>query len=359
MMYNYDDIRMVHLEMTERCQAACPMCLRNYAGGRLNKHITMAELSESDIKTIFHVKFVKQLQTIYACGNYGDPIIAKDLLPAFRYFRETNPKMFLNVHTNGGARDKDWWVELADIIRFRGYVTFGIDGLSDTNDIYRQNVVWDKVIENAQAFIQAGGVARWNFIVFRHNEHQIEEAKALAKKIGFTEIVFKKTSRFTDGNGIKSDSISVTNSKTGKKFALEEPLNSTYRNQLAEKAGKNFKLALTDKTSPVIRCKSLINREIYISAEGLVHPCCWTAGDMYKLSDVKYIGDIWNFLIDKDSINAKYRSIKEILNDSYITDFDDNWSKKTISEGLCEVCVKNCTVGHDAQSAQFEIKQII
>jgi len=42
MMYSYKDIKEVHLEITQRCQAACPMCDRNCNGGPDNPHITNA-----------------------------------------------------------------------------------------------------------------------------------------------------------------------------------------------------------------------------------------------------------------------------------------------------------------------------
>ena len=43
-MYKSKDIKKVHLEITQLCQAACPMCDRNENGGKDNKHITNAEL---------------------------------------------------------------------------------------------------------------------------------------------------------------------------------------------------------------------------------------------------------------------------------------------------------------------------
>ena len=79
-MYRYEDIRTVHLEITQRCQAACPMCDRNENGGVDNRHITNAELSFDDCKAIFPVDFIKQLDTMYMCGNLGDPIVLKILL---------------------------------------------------------------------------------------------------------------------------------------------------------------------------------------------------------------------------------------------------------------------------------------
>ena len=86
-MYKYHDIKQVHLEITQRCQAACPMCDRNQNGGADNQHITNAELSLADCKRIFTPKFIKQLDIMYMCGNLGDPIVAKDTLKVFKYFR--------------------------------------------------------------------------------------------------------------------------------------------------------------------------------------------------------------------------------------------------------------------------------
>ncbi len=53
MMYNYNEIEAVHLEITQKCQAACPMCDRNENGGVDNRHITNAELSIDDCTSIF------------------------------------------------------------------------------------------------------------------------------------------------------------------------------------------------------------------------------------------------------------------------------------------------------------------
>ena len=51
-MYSYDEITTVHLEVTQRCQASCPMCDRNENGGADNKHITNAELTIEDFAIV-------------------------------------------------------------------------------------------------------------------------------------------------------------------------------------------------------------------------------------------------------------------------------------------------------------------
>ena len=65
------------------------MCDRNHNGGEVNRHIRddLQELSLDDIKTIFPPDFIKQLNTMYMCGNLGDPISASDTLEVFQYFR--------------------------------------------------------------------------------------------------------------------------------------------------------------------------------------------------------------------------------------------------------------------------------
>ena len=67
----------------------------------------------------------------------------------------------------------------------KDYCVFSIDGLEDTNHLYRRNVKWEKVIENARSFITAGGKAHWDMLVFEHNKHQVDEAKSYANKLGF------------------------------------------------------------------------------------------------------------------------------------------------------------------------------
>ena len=187
-MYRYNEIKTIHLEITDKCNAACPMCARNINGGEDNPQLPGTELSLDDVKKIFTPGFVAQLDRMYMCGNYGDPIVARDTLEVFEYFRNNNAKINLSMHTNGSAKKPEWWARLAEVLRPKGHVIFGIDGLEDTNHLYRQNTVWNRIMSNAQAFIAAGGRARWDYIVFAHNEHQVEQAERLSEKMGFEKL---------------------------------------------------------------------------------------------------------------------------------------------------------------------------
>ncbi len=68
-MYNYADRRSIHLEVTQNCQASCPMCDRNMNGKGINPHINLDELSLEDCKKIFLPEFIEQLDTMDICCN--------------------------------------------------------------------------------------------------------------------------------------------------------------------------------------------------------------------------------------------------------------------------------------------------
>jgi hypothetical protein len=99
----------------------------------------------------------------------------------------------LYIHTNGGVHDRYYWEEIATIMNGHGQIDFGIDGLADTLGMYRRNVKYAHVIQNAKAFIKAGGRAQWNYIVFKHNEHQVEEARETSKALGFYNFLPRKS----------------------------------------------------------------------------------------------------------------------------------------------------------------------
>ena len=181
-MIKYEDIKSLHIEPTQGCNAACPQCDRNINGGEDNPYLKNAMLSSADYYEMFPRHFIEQLDSMYMCGNYGDPCISSYAIEGFRSFRNANPNIWLGMNTNGGARPEYFWEDLADA---GVVVTFSIDGLEDTNHLYRQKVKWQNVMTNAQAFIDRGGRARWEFIVFKHNEHQVEEARQLSKDMGF------------------------------------------------------------------------------------------------------------------------------------------------------------------------------
>lgn len=381
MLYNYKDIESVHLEVTERCNASCPQCDRNINGGEINPNLVNSELSIDDIKKIFSISFIKQLKHLSMCGNYGDPIVAKDTLAIFDFLRENNQQLFLTMNTNGSARTSDWWTALAKVLGINGCVIFSIDGLEDTNHLYRKDTNFNKIIDNVKSFINAGGNAHWEYLVFRHNEHQVNEAKKLANELGIQEFRVKKSDRFLSffGDRVKENIIFID--KNNNKISIQTPSNPLYRHErineklLPSSDIQVLKLPTTKeevygKVNPeiigdkkltdvynnvTINCKVKKERSIFISARGIVHPCCWVGGMMYPWYYMTKRTQIWKIInkIGLEKINALNSSLEEIIEGSYFNLIEESWSKKSCSEGKLRVCAKTCGETIETFSKQY------
>lgn len=315
-MYNLSDIREIHLELTSKCQASCPMCPRNIQGGIPNPWLTEEEITLEDFKLWFPKEFIKQLDRLFMCGNLGDAIVAKDTLEIFRYLRETNSSMFLSLHTNGSAKSKKWWQSLASL---NVEVTFGIDGLSDTHALYRVGTNWDKIINNAKDFIEAGGDARWHMLVFDHNKDQVDQCKALSEDLGFKQFTVKNSSRF------RGEFLQVL-TRAGTTSHIIYP--SDRSKEISRK------LELVDMTNKEIQCKSKNNRSLYVGANGSVTPCCWldftgTVPTSFSLVDYKDRGFI--------TPNLKSSTLEEIFASDYFRDIERTWSCDPLRQ-----CNKQC-----------------
>ena len=374
-MYRFKDIRHVHFEPTQRCQAACPMCDRTN-----NPHIKNAEISIEQFKQIIDINFAQQLNSFLMCGNHGDPMIAKDTLEIYEWLRYHNNELRLNMITNAGGRSDDWWKRLVEIFGDYGEVSFSVDGLEDTNHLYRVNVDWKRVENSMDVFTQAGGKGTWVFLIFEHNEHQVEEAERMAKLFGL-EFKKKKTGRWVQSyrtvkNFIPDDkidkkiiskrneikpSIKQEHHKIDKKITIKgneikPPIKPEHQNKSVSEYNKLVKTHGTfqdylDNTK--IECKSLKSREIYISAEGLVTPCCWTAGKLHKIyrSQSK---QIWSYIDDIKNINALHKPLNEIIEGNFFKKIEQSWDLPSCSQGKSQVCSEKCGTGFDAFGDQWK-----
>lgn len=323
-------------------------------GDRPNPALLQAELSLEEIQTLLPREFLKQLTKVYLCGNYGDPMVAKDLIPIIEYLKQANPDMTVGIHTNGSGRDQNWWHRLAEVV---DYCRFAIDGLGDTNHIYRRNTNWDKIMSSVNTFVAAGGRAEWDYIVFKHNEHQVEDARALADSLGFALFNVKPTSRFFSHVTGEVESLSPIIDRYGETIAyLEMPEDPQWKNatfdRLAFLAGQSNGYSDYLDSTP-IRCKVAASKSLYMTAEGLIAPCCWL-GSFYR--SYRRSGDNVEFLEllpnGKDSIDPRKSSIEAIVNGPVFQDIvPTSWEANSVETGRLEHCSRICG-SIDAQGAQ-------
>jgi len=96
---------------------------------------------------------------------------------------------------------------------------------------------------------------------------------------------------------------------------------------------------------------------LFITAEGLAMPCCWTAGRMYKWwhKDPK-VEQIWDFIDDaggKDAVNAKIHGLKAVFDTGIFENIEASWNKPSVGEGKLKVCGMKCGAEFDPFAAQF------
>lgn len=318
-MYNYPEIKTIHLEVTSKCQASCPMCARNLQGGPVNPFITETEITYEQFIKWFPVDFIKQLDRVYMCGNLGDPVVARDTLEIFTYLRETNSNIQLSMNTNGSARTKQFWERLAEL---RVAVRFGIDGLADTHSLYRVGTNFNTIIENASAFISKGGYAVWDMLIFKHNEHQVGACQHTADQLGFKEFNPKNTSRF------REQGVQVIN-RTGHTTHIIYPTDKSKK--LSEKV---YMLSeISEKTN--ITCKAAQEKSLYVSATGNISPCCWT--DMEWMIPTSFARIDYMDKIDQFH-NLHKATLQEIFETDYFKKITETWD----SDSPLLACAKNC-----------------
>jgi MoaA/NifB/PqqE/SkfB family radical SAM enzyme len=324
-------------------------------------------------------EIAKNLVGINYCGNVGDPGMAPDLILILNYFSEQSSTVVQQVRTNGGMRNEKFWTELGEFFvkQPKGLnnlgkisthlfdqpgVVFSVDGLEDTNHIYRRGVKWEKLIANMRAYSATGATAIWEWLMFEHNQHQVEEAKALAKELGF---IFSMKNPF--GFGEYEDATKPINvyDKVGAYEYSIWPANVKNKTETPEVGFKvDFRKDTLQKIKlksiPImsefskslendkIECKSVEHPkigEVYISANGYMLPCCFLGG-VFGQFHTSYSRHQFNTMIRNyglEKFDLKQFNMLEILNGPHFQNFFlDGWKKDTIEDGKLLFCLETC-----------------
>jgi MoaA/NifB/PqqE/SkfB family radical SAM enzyme len=332
-MIEIDKIKIVHVEASSRCNSRCPMCSRFTADGYVQPGLKEIDLTDEVFYKLFTKDFTDQLDHVYFSGVYGDPCLNK-LLPEFVNYLIDNGCKSVSIDTNGGYRNEEWWAKLA---RSNVLINFAIDGTDNqTLDMYRIGVKYDKAYANLKSFITAGGEAQWNFIVFKHNEYQVDIAKQLAADLGI-KFRIKVTQKF---RGRKNHKVMIDGVHVN---TLEPPDEESFRHS---NVGTQEHIPISifryndyskfqHLNGSKITCKVQQRQEIYLTSTGLVMPCCYLATYKHDSPGVSQ----FNNLYDLEKFNLKILSLIEILKN--FESISDKWDK-TIQEGNLITCLHTC-----------------
>jgi len=347
MIYDVTKKFQFHIELTDKCNARCPQCSRNVINKETEQlqersNLAFSEITIDNFKSIFD-DFQYQIKRLNFCGNFGDPIFAKDVLEITDYIGSNllskHPIGHLHLHTNGGMRTPHWWKEYGKLLSTyfpnSHMVTFSIDGLEDTHHLYRVNTRYDRVLENALAFIEGGGIAEWSFIIFAHNEHQVEEARKKAVQYKFKSFIPVYTQRFYGNNYLNY----VYNNK---KVKIEVAKNEK-TNQRQEKANNwiKYNKSIINDNKGKISCKAKNRQEVYLDCLGDVYPCCWIGSWNYRRNYLVNTTekDVHPIFEMRENRNAIEESLSQIVED----DFFKYTLPASFDINPCNICVKQCS----------------
>lgn len=331
-MFGYTDIRHLHLEISSECNAACPQCPRNFHGYAKNFGYPEHSMTLAEAQHLFKPEFIGRLDEILINGNFGDIVMCPEAVDIVRWFRGHNARAKISISTNGGARNREFWQDLA---AERCEVHFCLDGLEDTHSIYRRNTVYSTVIGNAKTFIAAGGRAVWKFIVFDHNQHQIADARALSKQMGFQG--------FAEIRGPRTQGPVFDNEKR-LVFHLGKVNGPTEFDAVMSSAtGLNMGLHnLEPPKNQGIKCWAKQKLSVYVTSTGEVYPCCWTGfyprtygQDLYAWRSAN--AQIAELIRDN---NAMAHGLEKSI--EWFSNFEPGWHKTTYEQGLPHICDRHC-----------------
>jgi radical SAM protein with 4Fe4S-binding SPASM domain len=252
----------ISFEPTTSCNLRCPECpsgLRSFSRptGMLQRDFFSSTIDQLH-HDLFYLIFYFQ----------GEPYLNPSFLDMVRY--AADKKIYTATSTNGHYLNE---------ANARKTIESGLDRLiisidGTTQEVYEQYRVGgnlEKVLEGARMLMHWKKRLKskipfvvFQFLVVRPNEHQLEEARALAKQIGVDAIWFK-TAQIYDFENDPNQLI---------------PLNSSYSRYRKTENGTVFKGQLAN------HCWRLWHDPV-ITWDGLVAPCCFDKDASHRLGDLK------------------------------------------------------------------------
>lgn len=327
-MFDWEKPLWINWELNNICNLMCPQCGRNkIVDGVLVKkdNLDNRDNSLNTFKKVYK-NIGHRVSLIRFQGHLSENVASRDFLSICEYIIENNT--VVGVSTNGSLRSPEYWYELGKVFskcrnnKQKSQIIFSIDGLGPELELYRIGANYDKIIENAQAFMEGGGEAWWRMIIFKHNQHQVLDAERIAEKLGFSEFVATKTNRTNNLDPFKYKE---------KNYHLKMQDIDIEYNTKVEKGWH------TDFSHESISCKAIDENQFYVNHKNKVWAC-------YYIPDFEFLAeeqDWYRKYYEDDSNNLEEKTLDEILEDSFYDVLQMSWEAENSCLSLCK---KNCSV---------------
>lgn len=336
-----------HFEVSAKCTLKCPRCPRN---DQARVPWFNQELDLDFFQRILTPDLlINQVKRITMCGDIGDPIYATQYVDIVNYIKTVNPRIHVYTITNGSYRSESWWRQLAAVSNQYDTVNFSIDGYDDaSNNLYRINSDWDSIMAGMKIMAQeSDAFVYWATIVFAFNQDHLDRIKALAASMSCDGLQIthstKFGSKYGDAYGGATDDLEprpefVSPHHRYQRFFHDlsgrQQLNAEYL-AINRAAYEQVKARHNSMITPMCQ---IGNRGLYVSADGVLHPCSWVSFPYTSMSTARKT--IWF----KDSLHQqhrpsfdlKQRSLSDVLEDPIWNNLSNSFNDPVKAWVECE-----------------------
>jgi len=207
----------LQIEPTTRCVLGCPACSRTVFSKTLKRPYPKYDQNVDDLYQFLDCEKGHEIKTLSLCGDHGDSIYYPNLFDMIDRFRYKD----LELYTAGSHQSRVFWDKLANKMTDQDVVFFSIDGLKDTNHLYRINSDWDSIMLGLDIMTNSPARIIWDLNVFSFNEHELSNIKDFANSKG-AEFRCKKTPRHGSDSLIPSDTTYIDTSAMYNKLLYKD-----------------------------------------------------------------------------------------------------------------------------------------
>jgi radical SAM protein with 4Fe4S-binding SPASM domain len=270
---------MLMVEPTTACQLKCPHCPTGRGDlGRPGGRMTL-ERFHSLYDSISPAPIRLQL------WNQGEPLVHPDTPGIIRHATASGSRVVLSTNVESLANPRT-----AEAIVRSGLHTLilSLDGATAESHVqYRVGGKWDRVEEGVRNVVEIKQrlqrrfpVLQWQFLLFKHNLHERDEALRLAKSWGVNEIVFKTAQ------------LESFEQEEGERWLPDDP-------ELRRYVLKNGQWVLRRAERPF--CARIYGSAV-VQWDGTVVPCCFDKDGDFIIGNAVDEGFpvIWNSLAYQD-----------------------------------------------------------
>lgn len=352
-----------HFEVSGKCTLQCPRCPRNDTAKVpwINK-----ELDLEFFKRTLPPKLLKsQVQRITMCGDIGDPIYASEYLEIIDYIKTQNSRIHVYTITNGSYRKDSWWKDFAKISNEYDTVNFSVDGYDNaSNNLYRVNSDWDSIMTGMDIMCnQSSAFVYWASIIFSFNQDHIARIKSQATDLGCDGLQFTYSTKFGskygsayggDNDNLEPRAEFISKTHRYERYFVALSTRQPPTQQYLEHNRQKF-IEIKHQHNQFVTPMCLIgNRGLYVSADGVLHPCSWVSYPYVSIGTERKTINFKDSLhqMYRDRFSLQQRSLDEVLNDpiwnKLFTTFDDPAKAWVECEQKCHCSLvdENYAVGY-------------